>query len=263
MRTLFNDGWEFSELSLDESIMYKDGKPVLFSPEQFFEQAAMQKYIPVKLPHDWQIWHVNELYKNSVGFYRKNFTLTEEQIKNRHTALRFEAVYMNSAVWVNGKKAGEWKYGYSTFELDVSELVRAGQNEVIVIAVYQHCNTRWYSGAGIIRDVYFINTPETYLKTDGIYFNATPVDPQKLDGEWKVKLSCEVAGQDGMVEVVLRQAQEPRLGSQGAKIELLSPTWSTEFTISSPKLWDIDNPAFYKLTATLKDSNGTVLDELT
>ena len=267
MRNLFNDGWEFSELPLDESTMYKDGKPVLFSPEKFFEQAAMQKYKPVKVPHDWQIRHVKELYKNSVGFYRKNFALAEEQIKNRHTALRFEGVYMNSAVWVNGKKAGEWKYGYSTFEFDISELVCSGQNEVIVIAVYQHCNTRWYSGAGIIRDVYFINTPETYLKTDGIYFNATPVDPQKLDGEWKVKLSCEVAGNGG-AEVEMSGVPENKFGVpepvEGPfKTSLLSPTWSTEFTISSPKLWDIANPAFYKLTATLKDRNGTVLDELT
>ena len=158
MRILFNEGWEFSEFSIDEEKMYIDGKPVLFSPDQFFELADSQQYNLIKVPHDWQICHVNNLYKNSVGFYKKSFSLSVDQIEKRHIALRFEGVYMNSAVWVNGRKAGEWKYGYSTFELDVSEFVRAGQNEVIVIAVYQHCNTRWYSGAGIIRDVYFINT---------------------------------------------------------------------------------------------------------
>ena len=34
---------------------------------------------------------------------------------------------MNSGIWINGKKAGEWKYGYSTFELDISNLVKKGK----------------------------------------------------------------------------------------------------------------------------------------
>ena len=90
---------------------------------------------------------------------KKKFELSSGDIINRHNAIRFEGVYMNSAVWVNGRKAGEWKYGYSTFEFDISELVKEGKNEILLIAVYQNCNTRWYSGAGFIRDVTYINTP--------------------------------------------------------------------------------------------------------
>ena len=195
MKKLFNDGWQFAEFALDEASMYKDEKPVLFTPDQFYDSATAQSYAPVRVPHDWQIYHVDDLYKNSVGFYKKTFSLSAEEVNERHCAIRFEAVYMNSAVWVNGKKAGEWKYGYSTFEFDISSLVHEGENEVLVIAVYQNCNTRWYSGAGIIRDVYFINTPQTYLASDGVYFTATPVNPEKLDGEWKIKISSETTGE--------------------------------------------------------------------
>ena len=73
MRNLFNDNWEFFELPLEESSMYKDGKPVLFSPDQFFESALTYSYKPVIVPHDWMIHHVKELYENSVGFYKKCF----------------------------------------------------------------------------------------------------------------------------------------------------------------------------------------------
>ena len=111
MKKLFNDGWLFSEFALDEASMYKDDKPLFFTPDQFYDSAAAQSYVPVRVPHDWQICHVKDLYKNSVGFYKKSFTLSAEEVDSRHTALRFEAVYMNSAFWVNGKKAGEWKYG--------------------------------------------------------------------------------------------------------------------------------------------------------
>ena len=112
MITLFNDNWEFSEIPLDNDSMYKDKEPVLFTPDQFLEAAKKAEYKNVRIPHDWMIHHTKDLYKNSVGCYSKSFTLKEEDVNDRHTAIRFEGVYMNSAVWVNGQKAGEWKYGY-------------------------------------------------------------------------------------------------------------------------------------------------------
>lgn len=251
MKKLFNDGWQFAELTLDEASMYKDEKPVLFTPDQFYDSAASQSYAQVRVPHDWQIYHVDDLYKNSVGFYKKTFSLSAEEVNGRHCAIRFEAVYMNSAVWVNGKKAGEWKYGYSTFEFDISSLVHEGENEVLMIAVYQNCNTRWYSGAGIIRDVYFINTPQTYLISDGVYFSAVPVDAEKLDGEWKIKLSSETIGSG----TVTHKITAPD-----------SKTFATfeadgEFTVTAPHLWDITDPYFYTLTTSLFDAAGKLLDE--
>ena len=112
MKILFNDSWQFAELGIDETSMFKEGpsgkEPVLFSPDQFFDLADKQSYKPVNVPHDWQIYHVKDLYRNSIGFYIKQFTLSENDCTGRYIALNFEGVYMNSAVWVNGKKAGEW-----------------------------------------------------------------------------------------------------------------------------------------------------------
>ena len=120
MKTLFNDGWVFSEQEIDMNSMYKDNKRILFTPDQFYENSKTQTYKAVNIPHDWMIYHVNELYKNSVGFYKKTFKLTAEQVENRHNAIRFEGVYMNSGIWINGEKVGEWKYGYATFEINIS-----------------------------------------------------------------------------------------------------------------------------------------------
>ena len=98
MKTLFNDNWQFAELPIDEKSMFDDGKPVLFEPEDFFEKAGALSYIPVTLPHDWQIYHVMDLYRSSVGFYKKTFEL-DGGAGDRYIALNFEGVYMNSAVW--------------------------------------------------------------------------------------------------------------------------------------------------------------------
>ena len=275
MRTLFNDGWTFAELALDENTMFKTGDdgaskvPVLFTPDQFLKEADDQTYRPVKVPHDWQIYHVQDLYKNSVGFYKKSFDIAE--FSGRYIALAFEGVYMNSAVWVNGKKAGEWKYGYSAFEFDISSLVKAGQNEVLVIAVYQNCNTRWYSGAGIFRDVKLINCPAQHLVSDGVYFSAVPCDESRLDGEWKIKISSEISVPR---HAELVSASNTEIPNQ-VRNDIIMHTLTTsdgqvfaefsgdgEFTVMAPALWDISSPNYYILTTRLLAADGTVLDEI-
>ena len=323
MRTLFNDGWTFAELALDENTMFKTGDdgtskvPVLFTPDQFLKEADDQAYRPVRLPHDWQIYHVKDLYKNSVGFYKKSFDIDEIGVDvgggnkggagcvnggsiaegaagsvtaGRYIALAFEGVYMNSAVWVNGKKAGEWKYGYSAFEFDISSLVKAGQNEVLVIAVYQNCNTRWYSGAGIFRDVKLINCPAQHLVSDGVYFSAVPCDEEKLNGEWKISLSSEVVsirpsdysttGDAVSLSGLPRQSRQnsdskipgssPRMTVESIKHTLTTPdgdvfaTFSGDgdYTVTAPALWDPTSPNYYILTTRLLAADGAVLDEI-
>ena len=70
MKNLFNDGWQFAELGLDETSIFKAGpsgkEPILFTPDQFFDSADEQTYRPVSIPHDWQIYHVKDLYRSSV-----------------------------------------------------------------------------------------------------------------------------------------------------------------------------------------------------
>ena len=268
MRILFNDDWQFAELALDENQMYKDGKPVLFEPENFFEKANGLQFAAVTIPHDWMICQTKNLYRNSVGFYRKTFEL-DSLDKLPFVALNFEGVYMNSAVWVNGKLAGKWKYGYTPFEFDISSLVQSGRNEVLVIAVYQNCNTRWYSGAGIFRDVHLICSPATHLVTDGVYFSAKPVDPDKLNGEWKVRVSAEVCGKARVVVELAVPEPDRRVETTADRCvgEVVSTGSTTatnlEFTITAPHLWDITDPYFYLLKTQLLDDSGNVLDEIT
>ncbi len=256
MRKLFNDKWQFAELAIDEKLMYKDGDPVLLEPESFFDKAGELEFEPVELPHDWMIFDTKNLYRNSVGFYRKNFNL-DSLNELPHVALNFEGVYMNSAVWINGQLAGKWKYGYSPFEFDISSLVQAGQNEVLVIAVYQNCNTRWYSGAGIFRDLHLICLPEVHLVTDGVYFSAKPVDPTKLDGEWKVRVRAEISHAE-LVSASTSHCITTPDGTLFASFD-----HDGEFTVHAPHLWDITDPYFYLLKTQLFDADGNLLDEIT
>ncbi|MCQ2592757.1 MAG: DUF4982 domain-containing protein [Treponema sp.] len=286
MISLFNDDWQFAEVPLAGDSMYEDGKPHFFLPVDFYKIAQEQNYKAVRVPHDWMISHVKDLYKNSVGCYKKSFTLEEKEVLGRHISVRFEGVYMNSAVWVNGQLAGEWKYGYSTFEFDISKFVKSGENQIQVIAVYQNCNTRWYSGAGIFRDVYLINKPEVFIPTDGLYVSFTPENPQELRGKWNCSVETEVAGNccghsvtvsiydadcglkyksEKFVQPVEMQKEEGDYLRKNVCALGENQLFKAEesFVIENPQLWDVENPYCYKIKVELLDKDNTVIDEIT
>lgn len=61
---------------------------------------------------------------------------------------------MDCTIFVNGMQAGEWKYGYSSFEVRLTPFLKTGENTILVHVRYQSPNSRWYSGAGIYRSVW-------------------------------------------------------------------------------------------------------------
>ncbi len=205
----------------------------------------------VTLPHDWQIWHVSDLYQDGTGWYRKRFTYTP----GRRFCLYFEGVYMDSAVYVNGVLAKEWKYGYSSFQVDVTEHLNPGENTILVRCLLRHPNSRWYSGAGIYRDVWCIQYDETHLVTDGLY-----VSPRELSqGKWQVTVSAEAenALPTDLVEYTLLTAAGEAVASVTAPC-----AEETVFPVEDPQLWSVDAPSCYRLRARLL-RGGEALDELT
>lgn len=155
MKRLFNGGWSFW-----------CGEPDLDVSEAGKHLTEFQK---VDLPHDWLIADAKNLYRDGCGFYRKIFLMQPKE--NKRYSLIFEGVYMDTTIWVNEQQAGEWKYGYSTFEIDLTPFVKVGENEILVSVNFRSPNSRWYSGAGIYRDVWFKETPETYIRENGVYIH--------------------------------------------------------------------------------------------
>lgn len=137
-RYLWNENWSFLKTAAGT----------------IYEEAVKRKqeFVPVDIPHDWLIYDSLNLYEDSTGWYLKRFLYEETE---KRAFLTFEGIYMDSTVYVNGQKAGEWKYGYSTFTLEITDYLQKGENEILVSACFLSPNSRWYSGAGIYRDVWF------------------------------------------------------------------------------------------------------------
>lgn len=168
--------------------------------------------------------------------------------RGERVILRFDGVYMDSTVYVNGKKIGDWKYGYSTFDMDVTSALMPGKNQVTVEVRYQSPNSRWYSGAGMYRKVWLKVCPAAYLPLDGTY-----VTTEKCEGGFLLTAQTEVAGKldtdVGCRYRLWKDGQPVRdLGWQpveaGGKV-------TVQALIPDPALWDVEDPQCYELTVEL------------
>ncbi|MDF2869063.1 MAG: lacZ3 [Anaerocolumna sp.] len=234
-KQLFNDGWKFCKQPLQTSYDYIN--------------SAAAEWSNVDLPHDWLIYNTNALYEDSEGWYKKLFYI--DALSDKNVLIYFEGVYMDSTVYVNGHKAGEWKYGYSSFEFNITELLVNGENEIVVRAVYQSPNTRWYSGAGIYRNVWLKVTTPLYVKTDSIYTSTR----EENEG-WYLDIDADIIhcnkNQDSC-NLVLKHVLLDNEGTIAANTEnfmniknTVTGNFQTIF-IKQPKLWNLDSPYLYTL----------------
>ncbi len=174
---MFNDGWEFCLRPLHTA----------YGEMQDYANAHEDAFVPVGLPHDWLIYDAGDLYADGTGWYRRKWEW--DKTDDTLVFLRFDGVYMDTRVFVNGNLAKEWKYGYSTFDVELTPFLRQGENEILVSVDYQSPNSRWYSGAGIYRNVWLRCVPQTHLTADGIYFHAI----QESGDLWKIEVEAEIA----------------------------------------------------------------------
>jgi len=232
-RILFNDGWEFAKSGLDA------------------EDCSGLSFTPVDLPHDWLIYNTLDLYEDSIGWYRKIFHYAKGQEGDAEQLLLcFDGVYMDSSVYVNGRLIGEWKYGYSSFEHEMTEALKDGANEILVKVVHQAPNSRWYSGAGIYRNVWLKVRGPSHIVTDGIY-----VSTKQLGDDGLVEIETELSlAEDAELshtlllhgEAVASAAERLYPRQDGAALSRL------QLRVSNPLLWSPDQPQLYELVTELK-----------
>lgn len=143
---------------------------------------------PVNLPHDAMILEkrsgtcrngVNSGYFPGGKYtYEKVFEIEEENV-GKSILLHFEGVYQNCTVLVNGQKTGSHKYGYSEFDVDISDAVHTGSNMVTVhVDNSLEPNCRWFSGSGIYRPVQLLIRDQVHIKT--VHIETVSIAPARI-----------------------------------------------------------------------------------
>ena len=217
----------------------------------------------LNLPHDWAIegdfspsnpsGASGGALPGGIGWYRKHFSLSPDEKYDRFT-ITFDGVYMNSTVYINGHKLGTRPYGYSTFEYDLTPYIYKKGDNVIAVKVdnSDQPNSRWYSGCGIYRHVWFTKTlKKAYIPQWGQYVATTPKGDVKVKVDFhaegsRMKLSIRNTIYDAAGKVVAR--------SQG--------TQSQQLKVRKPHLWSIGKGYLYTVKSELV-VNGRVVDTAT
>ena len=185
-----------------------------------------------------------------IGWYRKEFILPKD-IKNKHIFIDFDGVYMNSDVWINGVHLGNRPYGYSSFQYELTKHLRFGSEKNVLavrVDVQQPCS-RWYSGAGIYRNVRLTVTDPVHIAHWGTYVTT----PKVAAGEATVSVKTKVWNQSASAQqvaletiIVDESGNKVANSSLTQKIETDSiNTFEQVVNIPKPKLWSLEKPILY------------------
>ena len=281
---------ERDTISLDRGWMFRLGEDK--ETMTMTEATEANGWHAVNVPHDFQIeqpWvapDASEKADNSDaganiksrlsargfkemgwGTYVRSFTPKAEN-RGRRALLDFQGIMYLGDVYLNGKYIGGTDYGYVGFEIDVTDKLKYGEENTLVVkaSTAGPKNSRWYTGGGLFRDVNLIYTDKA------LYFNRHPLYITTEDN-CKVNISadvkCNTKDQQVKMQVTIIDPSGKVVSDASYDIkrnrnykagqEMKIPT----INIDNPQLWDCDNPNLYTARVVLYNADGTVADNTT
>ena len=240
-----------------------------------FDDRAWRK---LDLPHDWcvelpfspkgghshgykAIGH--NFPENSVGWYRKSFMIPESD-SGRKISIRFDGVFRNSRVWVNGFYLGLEESGYTGFSYDLTDYLNYGGKNVISVRVDASVEEGWfYEGAGIYRHVWLIKTDPLHIAEHGTFITSEIKNNQAV-------ITARTSVINEKDEKVRFEIEEKIINPEGKTIAMesygdltLDGTAQKEqysrFVIHDPQLWSLESPLLHKMITLIK-IDGKAID---
>ena len=258
----FNDNWSFS---------------LSDNPKASETDFDDKEWRVLNLPHDWAI--EGDFSKDNpsgtgggalpggTGWYRKTFIPSNED-SDKIIRIDFDGIYMNSEVFINGQSLGKRPYGYISFGYDITPYLKWNEKNVIAVRVdnSEQPNSRWYSGCGIYRNVWLTKTSPVHVDEWGTYVTASEISND--NATLNIVTTVQNSGNDDEA-VILKSILNDMNGTVVAETESSVSVVAGQksdvnhtLNISSPKLWDTENPYLYSLvTEIIKD--GKCIDRYT
>lgn len=202
-----------------------------------------QQRIVIDLPHDAMLHEQRDpdlpsgeasgYFPGGYYHYEKQLEVPERWLK-KHVTLRLGGVYRCSKVFVNGKEAGRCENGFIPFQVCLDGLLRRGENTIRVdVDNSAMPNCRWYSGAGIYRDVTLSVQEKEHI--EDVRISTVDIHPAK------VLVRTRHSG--GKVQVQICRSGRTVASAQGDSLELAIP---------NADLWTAETPSLYTAVITLK-----------
>jgi beta-galactosidase len=245
-----------------------------------FDDAGWQL---LNLPHDWAIsgpfdqnlpGETGKLPWSGSGWYRKHFRLDSADA-GRRIAVEFDGAMAYASVWLNGRYAGGWPYGYSSFELDLTPYANFGGDNVLAVRLDNPPeSSRWYPGSGLYRNVWLVKTGEVRVRPSGIFVTTPRITPESalvnvdvyLENLGDTKANLAVTTRVFELDDAGRRAAQPVAVSEPMGLDIPAPKAHAAMranlvTIPQPRLWNVETPNRYVAETTV-ERDGRVVDRV-
>ncbi|KAK4172370.1 glycoside hydrolase superfamily [Triangularia setosa] len=284
-RISLNADWRFQRFTSNpDNLSYNTLKPWLMpSANKFINDASRRTKLPsndhpnvtftqtnfddnsweaLSLPHDWAVkgpfyvgnnvpvgGNMGRLPIQGVGWYRRKFTLDPGDA-GKSVYLEVDGAMSYAAVWINGKIAGGWPYGYASFRVDLTPYLQSGSNQLAIRLDQALESSRWYPGAGIYRNVWLTKVNPTHVDQFGTFVRTRSLSAQTAALDLTVQVeNSATTGAAAQVQVVTDiYSYDTVSGKVGEKIGSFSNATvsvapgsigsvNVSATLQSPKLW--------------------------
>lgn len=258
------------DILLEKNWKFKQGD-VSGAESQSFNDKSWQT---VTIPHDWAIsgpfdrkhdlqqvavtqngesvatWKTGRtggLPYVGIGWYRNTFSVPDFRKGEKRAVLLFDGAMSEAQVFVNGKKAIFWPYGYNSFHCDVTDLLNDNglDNELAVRLENKPQSSRWYSGAGLYRNVHLLVTEQVHVPVWGTYITTPFVS--KEYASVKLKTEIENAGnKDVRIVTNITDASGKVVSTKDNTMKINhNQPFEQNLTVYQPSLWSPESPYLY------------------
>lgn len=238
-----NGVWKFAVDSTNRGIQ-----------ENWQNGIPFQSSYEVRVPHTWNIEPGTEDYAGLV-WYQKEIRIQDDW-KNKNIRLKFDGVYRDAVVYINGKKAGEnLNSGYTPFFVDITDLVNFNGNNSIVVSVSNQFSDKafpymksfdWINDGGITRPV----SLEIIGKPSIRYVHVTP-QFSLHDSSGVAKVSIKLWEKDikkAKFNFVFKEKKSGRVMQSGSvELKPIDGVFATSFNFGKINPWHFDSPNLYVL----------------
>ena len=266
------------EINLENGWKFQKGVNELAFQKEFEDR----KWETVSVPHDWAIYGPfdKEIDKQEVAivqngekvatektgrtgslphigtaWYRNKFTLSEYE-KGKKIIVLFEGAMSEPEIFVNGKKVGEWAYGYSYFYFDITKFISEDENTLAVKLTNKEFASRWYPGAGLYRKVRVIVKNKESIDQWGTYITT----PFISNEEAQVNIKTRSSGENLTLLTTIYDANGDKVSSNEAQT-IFGNEFEQNLKVKNPILWSPETPYLYTATTQLF-TEGKLKDEV-
>ena len=240
---ILKDNWKFKLLS-------NNGTDTSYTNEisQNYDDSTFEN---ISVPHDWAIY--KEFNSSSPGSYEGGYLdggdgvyrikLDTTSLNGQKVFLYFDGIFMESEVYINGNLIGLNKW-YNPFYFDITNNLNFDGNDTlaVLVRVKQPCS-RWYSGAGIFRNVYLVTGNYIDVAIDSIHVTTPNLETELTKGyaTTNVKMSINNKNEESKnINIKNEIYFNNELVAYNNEIKQLS-NGNNEYTcnilVPSPKLW--------------------------